>query len=127
MSKNSTYSTRRRAARWQCNDLPVTWQRQGRQPRRPGWLFDISDTGLAYLAGAKGLPSSGERVQVTPRHSSDEMHCRVIRIEPLRSGLCLVGCRRVERVESMAKLPPDSPRDAVMARRSTNHSSRMAA
>ncbi len=115
MTKRNMKPNLRQAARWRCDHLPITWERNSKRRRRPGWLSDISELGLCYVAARTGAPHPGDHIAITPRRSSDTIHARVVRVRPQSHGLCSVGCQRLSGVESPAGIVPDT--DAHHGRR----------
>lgn len=116
MSKHSAYPNSRKAARWQCDFIPVTWEHDGKNRRRPGSLNDISEIGLAYLTARRGAPNPGDAVTIMPKGSANRFNCRVVRVDQFSDGLFMVGCERVEGVESAAQAHPAPKRDRTRIR-----------
>ena len=116
MSRNNTHMNLRRAVRWECDRIPVNWERESKTHRRSGWMFDISAIGLGYLTSQSGAPNRGDFIQVTPRRSSDTIACRVVRVDRYHEGLCLVGCERIDMAESAVRPTPKPKRDRARIR-----------
>lgn len=96
MPKNNVITNSRKAARWACDSIAITWERDGKLRRRPGWLNDISSIGVGYFTARTGAPKPGDSVTLTPRRSSDAIAGKVVRVRPMGAGLCLVGCERMD-------------------------------
>lgn len=116
MPKHTPYANSRKAARWQCDYIPVTWENGDRNRRRPGSLSDISEIGLAYLTARSGVPNPGDSVTVTPKGTTSRLNCRVVRVNQFSEGLFMVGCERMDGVESAIQTDPAPKRDRVSIR-----------
>ncbi len=116
MSKHSAYPNLRKAARWQCDYIPVTWEIDGKSRRKPGSLSDISEIGLAYLTARSSVPNPGDSVTVTPKGTASRLNCRVVRVSQFSDGLFMVGCERMNGVDSAAQIEPTPKRDRTRIR-----------
>ncbi len=117
----------RRAARWVCDNMPITWERGGKRRRRPGFLHDISEIGLSYLIAMNTAPKLGDHVTVTPRRTCNHIAGRVVRVTKFGKMLCLVGCERLDLADSqLMPLPAMSRRGYADARRTRRQLARAA-
>lgn len=108
MPKQFARQNRRREPRYCCNQSLISWRREPRRQRRPGWLYDRSMSGLAFGALVDGKPRVGDEVEVVTRRNVRPIMFRVVRVMPTSDDEVLVGCRRMAAAETPALRHPSS-------------------
>jgi hypothetical protein len=89
---------RRESPRRRCLDQQaVSWRAGFMSLRRHGgWLYDVSDEGLSFVATAADAPRPGQTLDLTRESDGQRFTCTVVRHERLSDGRKLVGCRLIE-------------------------------
>lgn len=96
MAGSRLYENRRRESRYYFDSgTPIAWRpdRPGRR-RAKGWLNDVSDSGLSFLAAQQRRPKIGETVCVHDHRGGPPLLCRVVRLTGGPGEWVVVGCAR---------------------------------
>lgn len=91
-SRKAMKLNRRNEHRMRCPRRRIDWQSESFGPPQPGWLNDVSPTGLSFHVVPSMTPSLGDTLTLTRRIDGQSMIAQVVRIRHLSPQETLVGC-----------------------------------
>jgi hypothetical protein len=91
---NSNHLERRKEVRHPCRINNIRWNKTGQLNASPGWLNDISNSGLSFYSENFAKPAIGEDIELTIGPEKEKILCKVVRVEKVNTERSIIGCRK---------------------------------